>query len=65
MKNNLECWQCGKMLHDTSHARFYFEDDSWLCADCFSIEEETAFPNHVDPPDQDYLENQPVMDGKG
>lgn len=36
------CGQCGKTLTGSTPSRFYFEDDSWLCTDCFGSE--TAVP---------------------
>ncbi len=31
-----ECGQCGKAVNHDQRARYYFEDDSWLCCDCFA-----------------------------
>ena len=58
------CGHCGKTLENVSLSRFYFEDDSWLCVECFGTRKARrhmairAFPTrhlrpgrHVSPSD--------------
>jgi hypothetical protein len=40
------CGHCEKTLENDSLSRFYFEDDSWLCVDCFGPG--TSQPTHGD-----------------
>ncbi len=40
------CGLCGKTHESVSLARFYFEDDSWLCLECFGTKESP--PTHND-----------------
>jgi len=39
------CGHCGKELKNETPSRFYFEDDSWLCLECFGTERTEALPH--------------------
>jgi recombinational DNA repair protein (RecF pathway) len=47
--NAHHCSHCGKTLVNLHNARFYFEDDSWLCDDCFGVKDFAAEFSQEDP----------------
>ena len=63
--NTQQCGQCGETLKDVTLARFFFEDDSWLCEDCFAIEDSPQDSPRVDPVGETHrtLPPTPTMNG--
>ncbi len=44
-----ECGQCGKEVNHDKRARYYFEDDTWVCCDCFANVEYRDIPIQMNP----------------